>query len=300
MAVFMTGADYLALPRPAEAWVVQDFIPVGGSAELVGAPKAGKSFAALGIAMAVANGDHEWLGYPVLTHGPVAYLQIDTTRSLWTRYLAKVTDAGHDPSQIYFADRLLAPMPFNILDPEHRKWLKFQLEQIQPILFIVDVLREIHTGDENESTIMKGVMDALLEASGPAALLLLHHGKKEGQFGPGDIAQAGRGSNYINGKVDFVGQLTGSRLETFGRSENRFTKSIKRARCGLVILDGEEAQKLEIMDQVIEALKGETQTKMAEEYIARLLALPMAAPAESTAQHAIGKRIKHLKERADL
>jgi RecA-family ATPase len=119
MLKFYRGPDYVKLPRAPHKFIIQDLVPTGGLVNIYGKPKSHKSFAALGMAQAVAQGLPDWNGYPVHIHGPVAYLQVDTPREEWADRFDVAIALGQDTSNIWIADMLTVPYPLNIIDPEH-------------------------------------------------------------------------------------------------------------------------------------------------------------------------------------
>lgn len=242
---FLPGSEYLSLPRDPQPWVIKDLIPVGGLTNLYGKPKSGKSFAALGMAMAVANGEQEWLGFDVRKHGPVAYLQIDTPRSHWSERLIDIQSAGHNINGIQFCDMLMSPYPYNVLDASHQGWLKSQLARLQPVLVFIDTLREAHNGDENDSTVMRNVVTGLVDACRPAAVVLVSHSRKDSMFsamGGDDLMSDARGSSYVSGRMDCIIRLTPKSLTYKGRSAGNGTLTVEQEpETGLVIMDQEAA-----------------------------------------------------------
>src|SRR5688572_32876186 len=106
MPAIVTGLEYLKLPRAKETWLVDPILPTSGALLLYGDPKVGKSFAALQLAAALASPSvEESFGFPVKTHGPVVYVQLDTPRSLWAERLEEVRESGVNTDSIHFADR---------------------------------------------------------------------------------------------------------------------------------------------------------------------------------------------------
>jgi hypothetical protein len=213
---FVWGDAYVQLEAEAEHWVMEPIIPVGGICNLYSRPKTGKSFAAIGISIAVSSGLPEWNGFPIRLHGPVAYIQVDTPRGEWKSRLKKIVDAGQgDISKIAMMDMKMAPYPYNILVPQHLAWLTLQLKEIQPVLVIIDTLREVHEADENSSTEMKKVMGVLVAACRPAAVLLISHSRKDSQFNQmgqdSDLMDEGRGSSYVSGRMDTIIKMTGKK-----------------------------------------------------------------------------------------
>lgn len=216
---FFEGDDYLALPRDPVPWIIKGLIPVGGMVNLYGKPKTGKSFAALGIAQAVGGGYEYWLTdqFQVCKPGRVVYLQIDTPRGQWAARMDKLKGDGKGFPGVWFADTLLAPYPFNILVPEHQAWLERRLKAITPVMVVIDTLREVHNGDENDSTTMKNVVSAMVKACTPAAVLLVSHSRKANGMDE-DLMNDARGSGYIAGRMDTVVKLTEKHLMFKGRA----------------------------------------------------------------------------------
>lgn len=265
LSSFLSTGEYLSLPRDPQKWVIKDLIPVGGLTNIYGKPKAGKSFAALGMAIAVSSGSSEWLGFPVLKHGPVAYLQIDTPRSEWADRLTKCTEANHNTSAVFHCDMLMTKTyPVNVLDPDQVGWLKTQLQALQPVLVIIDTLREAHGEDENNSTVMRNVVTNLVSASMPASVILLSHSRKDTiltQMGGDDLMSDARGSSYVAGRMDVVIKMTGNGdhatgLQYRGRSDGRGKLSVNQDEVtGLIVLDGESAAYMELVRNTVRALR---------------------------------------------
>lgn len=222
MAYFVSTSDYLALPHAPEAWVVQDLLPTGGSINVYGKPKAGKSFLCLQMAEAIADpAIPEFLGYPVLTHGPVVYLQVDTPRGMWReRIIRFFTSKGRPLNNVYFADKEVVPYPFDVADKlgANRKWLSDALQEVKPLVVFIDTLREIHTGDENDSGHMQGVVNSIAEACRPAAIVLISHSRKSTPDGAHDLMNESRGSSYTAGRMDCIMKVLPEKLYFQGRS----------------------------------------------------------------------------------
>lgn len=189
-------------------------LPVSGLLNIYGPPKAGKTYAALDLAVAISDpGRETFFDWTVKTHGPVWYLQIDTPRGQFhVKYLEKMVNAGYNINGIHFADSLMAPYPFNILG-EGLLWLQkaIQAAPEKPLALIVDTLRDAHGEDENDSKIMRNVVAAFVHALRPdqaqwvpPALILLTHEKKMGRDDEINLMSGSRGSNYLAGRMDCV------------------------------------------------------------------------------------------------
>lgn len=215
------------------------------------------SWVTLQLAAAVSDpGISDWLTFPIHTHGPVCYLQLDTPRTLWSLRLDQTEAAGIDLSRVAFTDSERAPYPFDILgtarDPVSAGWtyLREQVQQIQPVLLIIDTLREIHSGDENASDQMHNVMAALRHATHPTALVLISHSRKENMAVPEsqrtNLLDDNRGSNYISGRMDGIVKVTSTRkasqLSYQSRTVERSTLKCHRLPPGLWVADGAQEE----------------------------------------------------------
>ena len=205
---FLYMPDYLALPRNPESWVVEDILPTSGLLNVYGKAKTHKSFLALQIAEAVADPTiNEVVGFPVRQHGKVCYLQVDTPRGIWSD---RILQCFPNISKIVaMADSAVEglPYPFNILG-EGFNWLKNSVAEIEPLVVVIDVLREIHQGDENDSGHMQLVINTLQAAVRPAACIILSHARKNQAEGSYGLMDENRGSGYVAGRADAVLSLT--------------------------------------------------------------------------------------------
>jgi hypothetical protein len=241
---FYRGPDYLALDPEPQPWVVKPLLPVSGLTNIYGKPKSFKSYLALGMALAIANGEPEWNGFEVLRHGPVAYLQIDTPRGEWAGRIKKLTDAGYNFDNVHIADMNTVPYPYNVLDSGHYLQLKTTLNDIKPLVVVVDTLRESFSGDENDSNTMRDVITHLVAASRPAAMILLSHARKEGimtKMGGEDLMDDNRGSSYVPGRMDVIVKMTGHRFSYKGRGARPGTVDVEFIENpGIVRLKGQQ------------------------------------------------------------
>lgn len=215
---FLSFGEYLALPCDPEPWLVEDIISIGGTTTIYGRPKVGKSFGALGMALAISQGHRDWLGFPVHKWGTVAYLQLDVGRALWhSRYCKPVEDFVSSPDTFYVVDREGAPHPFNIL-AAGGTWLKGALAALPspPLMVVIDTIRRLHTGDENDSGHMANVMTALIAACAPSALLIVAHARKDNPAIPESVINDVRGSSGFTGGVDTIVKLSSGKPQEKG------------------------------------------------------------------------------------
>lgn len=208
---------------PAQRWLVDQLLPVGGALYLHGMPKVGKSLLALGMAAAIAGAEPHTLGFPVHQTGKVLYVQVDMPPTLWRSYIERMDKT---PSDLYLIDRLEMPhYSLNLTRPKDVEWLKGQVEMVQPEVVFLDTLRSLHSGEENDNTAMSNIYEKILMAIGPRALVLVHHSRKPGLLT--DLIADARGATSIAGKVDVIAQLVkhgkkGFKLHYSTRDINHF------------------------------------------------------------------------------
>ena len=199
----VTLSQYAAMDRPEISWLVRGLLPMPGFALLLGQPKSGKSFLALQLALAVAKGQ-DFMGHSA-TRGRVLYLQFDTSEMVWRDRLQGLKEEGHDiEGQVFMIDPKYQPTWANILETGTQRAIEGAIVKCNPSLIVIDVLREIHSSDENDSTAMKIVCDTLRRLTFGRAVLLLHHTHKLGAVEEPDPISCLRGSSYIAGMAETI------------------------------------------------------------------------------------------------
>ena len=225
----VSPSEYISTPRPTLHWLIDGLIPRPGYMLLLGPPKVGKSFLAWDMACKIASGKSV-MGYSC-SGGPqkVIYLQLDTKEAAWTLRLKSLADSGYNleiPNlRLVHPDDMMLPL---LITTERGQAFICQLMEIEnPALVVLDVLREVHQDDENDSTAMKKVFDCLERAFGNTSVLILHHTRKmsiEDKASPDPVSLA-RGSSYITGRVDGYWLLYGEGPNRKLFFESRFQES---------------------------------------------------------------------------
>jgi len=226
----MTPEDLIEWEASKRPWITHRMVPRQGWVMLTGAPKAGKSYLALGLGLAVANGE-DWCGQRCEPQR-VLYLDIDPPIAETQDRFRQIKESGRDIGgsgrfmMVHPDDRT---RPLNILHPSGSDWLANVMLQAEPDLVIIDVIRELHAGDENDSSSMKYVCDKLTKLCGSAALLLLHHLKKvPDEIKTPDPMVWARGSSYMAGKVDSLWTLHRDTLRIDPRFDERQKIAVKQ------------------------------------------------------------------------
>lgn len=194
---FLSDRDLDALPEPR--WLIEGVLPEIGRVYLWGAPKSGKSFVAISMALAVAHGT-PWFGRPC-QQGVVVYAMGEGVHGAGRRLAAARAAYGLD-----FTDNLLV-LP---RAPQLAKDTVAFAEAIEGVvkdrkvsLIIVDTLARSAIGlDENSSQEMGKLGDCLdwLYARFKCAVMPVHHSGK-------DSARGMRGSNAMDGAADCAIQV---------------------------------------------------------------------------------------------
>lgn len=198
-AVAVSFADFVRQAEEAgeQEWLADKLVPKGGLTVLGGDPKTGKTLLALELGFAVASG-REFLGRDV---SPAAFLY--------------VTEEGTQFEIAKRAKRLLAhgepELPTLVLwregvrFDEPRTWqlVRDTLAELdRPTLLVLDPLRDLLAGDENDSASIAAVgraIQGLLRDFPELTIVLIHHLSKRRE-GSGGFRL--RGSSALWGKVD--------------------------------------------------------------------------------------------------
>jgi hypothetical protein len=185
------------------AFLVEPLVPANGTTTIFGPPGGGKTFAAIGLALATAHGEASWLGLPVRRHGAVLYLAAEGHGHLSDRIQAWKEAHGVKPTQVlgvHFETGVPA------LDTEQAvSKLLPRIRRLRPVLIVVDTLARHFAGQsENDSACMGAFVrgcDRLRDAAGGAAVVILHHPAKG--MGSGE-----RGSSALRGAMDSMIEVT--------------------------------------------------------------------------------------------
>jgi len=170
-------AAQLADPTVPLRWLLTNLFLVGAAGILGGAPKTGKSFLALDLAVAVASGRPALGRFAVPAPGPVLLLAAEDPPAVVVQRLAALATAREHP---------LATLPIAVIVeaglrlPEGLDRLTATVVQQHARLLILDPLIRVHRADENSAAEMAAVLDGVrgLARATDCAVLLVHHTRK--------------------------------------------------------------------------------------------------------------------------
>jgi hypothetical protein len=227
------GTELLATQYAATPWLVTDLVVRGGIAVIGAEPKAAKTWLGTEIALAIATGTKVCGEFPV-QRGRVAYFYAED-REQQIRNRVRALLAGHD--------RTLQPNHFkpqpcgefvDITSDEDLAWIVASVRQLGPIdLLVLDPLRDLHSGEEDKSDSMRGVMRRLrvLGELLRCTVLVVHHmGKPSEAAGKRRAGQRLRGSSAIFGAIDSGIYLTNIKEDGTSVFRNGVESQLRGAR----------------------------------------------------------------------
>jgi hypothetical protein len=190
----LTLAELFSRPRPG--YLIDQWIPEQSMCELVGPPESLKSFFMCHAGLAIASQQREFFGYQVVKHGPVLYIAAEGGGAFQYRVRAWCHAMKVDPLTVPFH---VIPLAINLRDESYQRDLLAVVNDLRPVLIVVDTLARSTPGaDENSARDMGEVTffcTDLQNVSG-ATVVFIHHPTKT------DPKGGGRGSGAILGAVD--------------------------------------------------------------------------------------------------
>ncbi len=205
--LFFDAGDLFRRDFPSTAWLVTGLITRGGLVQFGAEPKSGKTWLALEIAVAITTGTRA-LGDAYAARGVVAYFFAeDLDRQVRNRIRALL--AGRNLGPPALGGRLhVCPRgkTLDITRDEDLAWVVASARRLGQLdLLVLDPLRDIHSGKENESDDMANVMrrmKVLGEVLGCTVGFAHHTAKASKESGDRRAGQRARGSGAIHGSTD--------------------------------------------------------------------------------------------------
>ena len=194
-------ASQLECSGPQTQWLVEELWTDQAVGILGGEPKCCKSFLALDVAVSVASGAACLRQFPVRRSGPVLLFPAEDSLAVVRQRLEGIAAAAQVPFDSLPVQVITAPT-LRLDTPADRARLLDTVQQLRPILLILDPLIRLHRVDENDATQIAGLLSYLRELQRQFALavMLVHHARKDSHASrPG---QALRGSSELHGWGD--------------------------------------------------------------------------------------------------
>jgi hypothetical protein len=194
-------ASQLSTAGPQTQWLVEGLWSDQAVGILGGEPKCCKSFLALDVAVSVASGAACLRRFPVRRRGKVLLFPAEDSLAIVRQRLEGIASAAHVCFQSLPVEVITAPS-LRLDTPADRQRLSNTVQNLQPILLILDPLIRLHRLEENDATQIATLLSYLreLQRQFQLAVLLVHHARKDSNSSrPG---QALRGSSELHGWGD--------------------------------------------------------------------------------------------------
>ena len=194
-------ASQLSSAGPQTQWLVEALWSDQAVGILGGEPKCCKSFLALDVAVSVASGAACLRRFPVRRSGKVLLFPAEDSLAIVRQRLAGIASAAQVSFQSLPVEVITSPS-LRLDTPADRQRLSNTVQNLQPILLILDPLIRLHRVDENDATQIATLLSYLreLQRQFHLAVLLVHHARKDSNSSrPG---QALRGSSELHGWGD--------------------------------------------------------------------------------------------------
>lgn len=195
-ALPVTRLARLTFPEGRDDWLIEGLWANEAVGCIGGTPKAGKTWLALEMALAVASGQPCLGRFPVKNPGPVIlFCAEDGPRAVQERVAGLAKARGIDFARL--AVGWIDAATIWLDDPKHQKRLALTVAAMKPRLLVLDPLVRLHRGDENSASDIANVLGYLrgLQREHHVAIVLVHHVRKSGASEPG---QALRGSGDLH------------------------------------------------------------------------------------------------------
>lgn len=188
--VYESAADLLAREFPEPKWAVDGLLSEGATV-FAGAPKAGKSFMALGFAIAISSGGMAMSSIPV-EEGDVLYVALEDGPKRMKKRLVTMLCGGAVPKRLTFAYNYLRIDEGGLEELEG--WLQ---AHPKARLIVIDTLKRIRPQEHRIKRIYDNDYDAVsplndLAQKHGVSILIVHH------------------TNKLNGNEDWFDSISGS------------------------------------------------------------------------------------------
>jgi RecA-family ATPase len=192
--------------------MVEGMIQSGANGSFISHPKSGKSYLVLDLALALASGQ-KWLDFFIPRRVRVALVSREDSAGLTQVRKAKITqfrNLTNTDLDGWFYINAKGLKPKVMLDyPDDVAMLVTDLKRYQTEFLILDVMRVLHGGDENDNNVMQKVVDSMNRIQGETgvSICLVHHESKNQTPGT-RLTERVRGGSAIAGWFEWVIGIT--------------------------------------------------------------------------------------------
>ena len=189
----LTLDELFALVLPEPEWAIEGLLPLGHAALLTAREKAGKGLLGIDLCASITFGE-PFLDRAV-KEGPAIYCAAEERiRDVRDRIAARLGDRRDAPLYVLPLDGSTGDR-LKLDDPESMQRLFDMVMEIQPVLMVLDTLRELHDRQEDSSDEMGPLLRSVRQLAHQTntAVVVNHHQNRGGTF---------RGSTAIRAAFD--------------------------------------------------------------------------------------------------
>jgi 5S rRNA maturation endonuclease (ribonuclease M5) len=205
-SLFMTASQFVEKAVEAVDWLVEGIIQRGANGMMIARPKAGKSFTIADMVVALASGQR-WLDFYVPKRVRTALVSREDFGGLTQSRIIRISrqrnvTPGELDGWLYVNAKGLKPKI--MLDyPDDVAALVADLKRYQTEFLVLDVMRVLHSAEENDNTEMQKVIDVLnhIQSETGASICLIHHDNKRDDA---TLTERARGASAIAGWAEFI------------------------------------------------------------------------------------------------
>jgi hypothetical protein len=194
-------ASQLSTAGPQTQWLIEGLWSDQAVGILGGEPKCCKSFLALDVAVSVASGAACLRQFPVCRTGKVLLFPAEDSLAVVRQRLEGIASAAQVSFSSLPVEVITAPS-LRLDTAVDRQRLADTVQNLRPIVLILDPLIRLHRVDENDASQIAALLSYLreLQRQFQVAVILVHHARKDSNSSrPG---QALRGSSELHGWGD--------------------------------------------------------------------------------------------------
>lgn len=202
--IFLAAHKFAHMAPENIQWLVEDVIQTGSNGMVIGRPKSGKSMMSLDLAVAMATGQR-WLDFWVPNKTRVAFIAREDNPKLTSWRLRNLCLArGIEPPENLYINSREQTRTLMLDNETELQELISNLKRLRSQFLFLDVFRKLHKAEENDNTIMQGIMEKINRITDETgcAIALVHHRRSntEGLT----LTEGGRGASAIYGWAEWV------------------------------------------------------------------------------------------------
>jgi hypothetical protein len=213
-------AELLAEPPATSPWLVESLLPETGLAMLAADPGECKTWTALHLGLSVAAG-LPFLGHFPTRRGTVLIVDLENGRARIHKRAEKLKAGMEIKDDLPLSFAFISSLRLDQDEAANR--FTDGIRQANPSLVIIDSLRRVHQGDENDSSLaarVGGYLHALAEEL-QICVLVTHHLRKPSAFGSNRVTDRVRGSGDWLANSDCLLTLSRKRPGILGVSHGK-------------------------------------------------------------------------------